>query len=425
MEMIAYYSQNIVRAFTPFPWMRLEMLDGKLFTGLKEELVDDSCIKTTFVNGVPHGIVVGQWHNHVGFDLYLYGTLRFSFNHDLSKDSSLASSTVISYLYDNLTLEYINLKDGVRCNYETLDFSRADLDFARLARENEDVVDYYLEMEDELTDLDTAVYCFNNLKPEGMDVRAHQQRVGKTILAHLIQEDMKNGRFQEEEELMHYYVLQNELREKVITEDGFLGEVRYVAGVDVAYNDVSNRMVGAVVVLDAQTLEVVDRASHEMEIAFPYIPGLFSFREIPPILEAFRALTIKPDLIVCDAHGIAHPKNVGMATHLGIELGIPTIGCAKKRLVGHYDKEQLGPKRGDTQDLIWDAAVVGKVLRTQDNTNPMFVSIGHKISLDTAVQWVMRLTPSYRLPETTRHADHLVNQLLKERTDYDFMGDEQ
>lgn len=215
-----------------------------------------------------------------------------------------------------------------------------------------------------------------------------------------------------------YYELQNKMREKVIKNNSLPATIQYIAGVDVAYHEDSQKMVGGIVVLIAETLEVVETALYEMEITFPYIPGLFSFREIPPLLEAYKKLSIKPDLIVCDAQGIAHPKGVGMATHLGIELDIPTIGCAKKRLVGYYDKEALGTKRGDSQSLIWDSQEVGKALRTQDNINPMFVSIGHKISLETACEWVLKLCPKYRLPETTRAVDHLVNQVMKERTDF-------
>jgi deoxyribonuclease V len=226
---------------------------------------------------------------------------------------------------------------------------------------------------------------------------------------------MTNELFNEEHEFKQYYDLQNNLRDKVIKQDQLPKIVKYIAGVDVAYNDGSDKMIGAIVVLNAQTHEVVEQAFHEMEITFPYIPGLFSFREIPPLIEAFKKLTIKPDLIVCDAQGIAHPKGVGMATHLGIELDIPTIGCAKKRLVGSYDKTLLGLKRGDIQELIYNDFLVGKALRTQDNTNPMYVSIGHKISLETAIDWVLKLTPDYRLPETTRQADHLVNYLLKNK----------
>ncbi|WP_281321916.1 deoxyribonuclease V [Flavobacterium aestivum] len=224
---------------------------------------------------------------------------------------------------------------------------------------------------------------------------------------------MTNEIFNEEQEFEQFYDLQKNLSKKVIKEDQLTVPVKHIAGVDVAYNDASDKMIGAIVVLDAITFEVVEEAYHEMEITFPYVPGLFSFREIPPLIEAYKKLTIKPDLIVCDAQGIAHPKGIGMATHLGIELDIPTIGCAKKRLIGSYDKSLLGLERGDTQELIYNDLLVGKALRTQNNTNPMFISIGHKISLETAIQWVLKLTPDYRLPETTRQADHLVNLLLK------------
>ena len=224
---------------------------------------------------------------------------------------------------------------------------------------------------------------------------------------------MNTELFNENPEFQSLYALQNSLSEKVIKDDQLVLPIHYIAGVDVAYNDASDKMIGAIVILDSITFKVVEEVSHEMEITFPYVPGLFSFREIPPLIEAFKKLTIKPDLIVCDAQGIAHPKGMGMATHLGIELNIPTIGCAKKRLIGSYDKNLLGLKRGSTQELIYNGLLVGKALRTQDNTNPMYVSIGHKISLNTAIYWILKLTPNYRLPETTRQADHLVNSLLK------------
>ncbi|MFD0963274.1 deoxyribonuclease V [Pseudofulvibacter geojedonensis] len=224
-------------------------------------------------------------------------------------------------------------------------------------------------------------------------------------------------------DFIKYYTEQNKLKDQIIKGDVLPEKIQYVAGVDVAYNEQEQIMVGAIVVLNAETLEVVEQSSHVMDITFPYIPGLFSFREVPAILEAFKKLTMQPDLIICDAQGIAHPKNVGMATHLGIELDIPTIGCAKKRLVGFYEKEKLGSNRADTQELIWNSETVGVALRTQDNIKPMFVSIGHKISLETAIEWVLKVSPKYRLPETTRQADQLVNSILKETTDYDFLDD--
>ena len=223
---------------------------------------------------------------------------------------------------------------------------------------------------------------------------------------------MKEDTYKEHQDFSKYYIQQQELRKRVIEENQFK-EIKNIAGVDVAYNDEAQRMVGAIVVLNAETLEVVEKSSHEMDITFPYVPGLFSFREIPPILEAYKKLKIKPDLIVCDGHGIAHPKGIGMATHLGIELDVPTIGCAKKRLVGFFDKEKLESDRGSQHALFWDNREVGVALRTQSDTKPMFVSIGHRINLATAVDWVLKLCSKYRLPETTRQADQLVNRLMK------------
>jgi len=212
-----------------------------------------------------------------------------------------------------------------------------------------------------------------------------------------------------------YYDLQNQMRSKVIKEDKLPAKIRTVAGVDVAYDEANNSMIGAIVLLDASSLKIVEQAHHEMEITFQYVPGLFSFREIPAIKMAYYKLSIKPDIIVCDAQGIAHPNRVGMATHLGIELDVPTIGCAKKRLIGEFDKEKLNLKRASQQSLIIDNERVGVALRTQDDVKPMYVSIGHRISLETAIHLVLKLCNQYRLPETTRMADQLVNKLRKER----------
>lgn len=213
--------------------------------------------------------------------------------------------------------------------------------------------------------------------------------------------------------LQPFYKIQDELRHQTIHSNQLPNSIRYIAGTDVAYTKDERQAVGGVVILDANTLEVIERASAVVGVAFPYIPGLFSFREIPPLRAAFAKLTIQPDLIICDGHGIAHPKSVGMATHLGIELDIPTIGCAKKRLIGKYDKSKLGEARGATLSLILNDEIIGNALRTQINTKPVFVSIGHKIDLPTANQWVLKLAYQYRLPETTRQADQLVNEVRK------------
>ncbi|RZQ53465.1 deoxyribonuclease V [Pseudoalteromonas phenolica] len=207
-------------------------------------------------------------------------------------------------------------------------------------------------------------------------------------------------------------LLQATLAKQVITHNEF-NSINTVAGVDVAYHEQSNQVVGAISVLDANTLELLETQVSIEEISFPYVPGLFSFRELPPLLNAFEKLTIKPDLIVCDGHGIAHPRRFGLACHLGVALNLPTIGCAKTRLIGDFlPVEQT---RGQMSDLLFNEGLVGKVLRTQHNVKPVFVSIGHKISLDTAVDWVLKLSPKYRLPETTRQADQLVNKTLKSK----------
>ncbi|MEU4601816.1 deoxyribonuclease V [Kribbella sp. NPDC023972] len=183
---------------------------------------------------------------------------------------------------------------------------------------------------------------------------------------------------------------------------------RYVAGLDVAYD--GDRLAAAVVVLDWETLAEVDRAVVLGETTFPYVPGLFAFREIPGLLEALGRLQTTPDLLVCDGQGLAHPRRFGLACHLGVLTGMPTIGAAKTAYIGtHADP---GPRRGDVADLIVDNQVVGAVVRTQNDVNPIYVSIGHRVTLPTAVRHVLHLAPRYRLPETTRAADHLCRQAL-------------
>ncbi|RZU38482.1 endonuclease V [Fluviicoccus keumensis] len=206
--------------------------------------------------------------------------------------------------------------------------------------------------------------------------------------------------------------LQQELAAKVIKEDR-LGEVKSIAGVDVAYDKDSDKLIAAVVVLDATTLEVIEQSSAEDVAQFPYIPGLFSFRELPPIIEALKKLQVTPDLIVCDGQGIAHPRRFGLACHLGVIFDIPTIGCGKTRLIGEHCEPDNA--RGSTVPLLDNGEVIGSVLRTQDGIRPVYVSTGHRISLATACQWVLKLCIKYRLPETTRKTDHEVRKQMKIR----------
>ena len=213
------------------------------------------------------------------------------------------------------------------------------------------------------------------------------------------------------EQQLQAVVQQQHLRASVIRHDELPGAVRTVAGVDVAYAKAENRLVAAVTVLDAQTLELLRVESYVGQATFPYIPGLFSFRELPAVLEVLKKLPTLPDLLVCDGQGLAHPRRFGLACHVGVATGIPTIGCAKTRLLGDF--EPLGPNRRDYQNLLDNGEVIGRAVRTQTGKNPVFVSVGHKVSLETATEWVLHLAPTYRLPETTRAADHAVNALLR------------
>jgi deoxyribonuclease V len=191
---------------------------------------------------------------------------------------------------------------------------------------------------------------------------------------------------------------------------------RLVAGLDVAYagdgRGTGDRVAAAVVVIDTATLEVVERATATAVTAFPYVPGLFAFRELPVLVEALRILRAAPDLLLCDGHGLSHPRRFGLACHLGILTGLPTAGVAKTPFTGRYDPAALGPARGDHADLLDGAETVGRALRTQSGVKPVYVSTGHRIDLDTACAHVLALAPAYRLPETTRQADRLSRDAL-------------
>jgi deoxyribonuclease V len=174
-----------------------------------------------------------------------------------------------------------------------------------------------------------------------------------------------------------------------------------VAGLDVAYQ--GDRLAAAVVVLDPSDLDVLDVAVVRGTPAFPYVPSLFAFREIPALLEALDKLGVRPEVLICDGHGMAHPRRFGLASHLGVLTGLPSFGVGKTRLIG--DWAPVGEKRGDRSDLIDAGEIVGAVLRTQDRVKPVFVSAGHRMDLETACSLTLRLAPRFRLPETTRAAD--------------------
>ena len=178
-----------------------------------------------------------------------------------------------------------------------------------------------------------------------------------------------------------------------------------VAGADVHFPS-KGSVRAALAILSYPGLEIVDSSIYEGPCTFPYVPGLLSFREIPPLLEAWRELRLAPDVILCDGQGIAHPRGLGLASHLGLVLGIPSIGCAKSPLFGEYGEP--GPKRGDRAPIVDPKGkTIGAVVRTRDLTKPLFVSVGHLVSLRKAVSIVLSCTGRFRIPEPLRAAHHL------------------
>jgi deoxyribonuclease V len=200
--------------------------------------------------------------------------------------------------------------------------------------------------------------------------------------------------------------IQEELRCKVIQEDR-LTEVKYVAGVDVGFKHNYTITQAAVAVLNYPELTLAEKALAAIPTTFPYIPGFLSFREIPAIIEALKQLKITPDLILCDGQGIAHPRRLGIASHLGVLIDVPTIGVAKSILIGKH--QELPLEKGGWTPLIDRGETVGVVLRSRPNVKPLYISIGHKISLNTAINYVIGCLTKYRLPETTRWADRLAS----------------
>ena len=200
--------------------------------------------------------------------------------------------------------------------------------------------------------------------------------------------------------------LQRALRGRIMTEDR-LGPVQRVAGVDVGFEDQGAVTRAAVAVLSYPQLALLETAVARRPTRFPYLPGLLSFREIPAVLDALEKLVTLPDLLLCDGQGIAHPRRLGIATHLGLLMDIPTIGVAKTRLWGTHGKV---PEERGSWTPLWDKdEMIGAVLRTRVGVKPLFISPGHRISLATAIDVVLSCTTRYRLPETTRHAHRLAS----------------
>jgi deoxyribonuclease V len=202
--------------------------------------------------------------------------------------------------------------------------------------------------------------------------------------------------------------IQKELKDKVILKK-IDKRIKYVAGLDVSYARGSNIMWAGVVVLDFPSLNKAEEIWSQKKVSFPYIPGLLSFREVPALIDALRKMEIEPDLIFCDGQGIAHPRGLGLASHLGILLKKPTIGCAKSLLVGTYN--QVGEHKGNYTYLIYQNRVIGAVVRTRSKVKPIFISPGYGIMLNDCIRFVLESCSTYRIPEPTRQAHLLVNSV--------------
>jgi deoxyribonuclease V len=200
--------------------------------------------------------------------------------------------------------------------------------------------------------------------------------------------------------------VQESLRGQVIREDA-LGTVHYVAGVDVGFEDNGRITRAAVALLEYPALTLRDKALSRSPTRFPYIPGYLSFRELPAVLQALEQLKVTPDLLLCDGQGLAHPRRFGLACHLGVLTDLPSIGVAKSRLTGVHDDPPR--EKGQWVPLTDKGEIIGAVVCTRNNVSPVYVSQGHRISLPTAIDYVLGCTTRFRLPETTRWAHRLAS----------------
>ena len=204
--------------------------------------------------------------------------------------------------------------------------------------------------------------------------------------------------------------LQGELASRVVTGPALdLGAVRYVAGADVSTE--GDRAFATVAVLDFPGLSVVEIEGFEARLEFPYVPGLLAFREIPSVAGALRKVETAVDAVILDAQGLAHPRRMGLASHIGLYLDVPTVGCAKSLLVGRH--EEPGLEKGSVADLVHREEVVGRVVRTRERVSPVYVSVGDGIDLSSAVELVLACCTKYRLPEPTRQAHNAANRLRR------------
>lgn len=207
--------------------------------------------------------------------------------------------------------------------------------------------------------------------------------------------------------------IQMDLSSRVVRE-GKIVSPRLVAGVDISVNRWAKTGTGAIVLLSFPELELVEVRVVTDRLEFPYVPGLLTFREAPLIMAAWEKLQLRPDVIIVDGQGIAHPRRIGLASHLGLLLDVPTIGCAKSRLIGEYDEPDTSA--GSFSELRDNDDIIGVALRTRDDVKPLFVSIGHRLDLSEAVRLVLACCRGYRLPEPSKLAHQAAGGSLREIT---------
>lgn len=192
-------------------------------------------------------------------------------------------------------------------------------------------------------------------------------------------------------------------------------EIKLVAGADISHNRFSDRLFSAIVILDYESMEIVETATAEVEALLPYIPGLLSFREVPALLAAWKKLEHRPDITIVDGHGIAHPRRLGIATHFGLATNSPTIGCGKNILTGAVTKK-LGVEKGSTAAIKEDDELLGYAVRTKADVNPAYISPGHQVTHDQAVEVALRCARGYKLPAPTRQAHLAANAFRCQET---------
>ncbi len=201
---------------------------------------------------------------------------------------------------------------------------------------------------------------------------------------------------------------QTELREQLRIQP-LEKEITTIAGADISFNKYSTTVYAGIVVMHFPSLQVIETSGVTDETTFPYVPGLLAFREVPALSKAWEGLQIKPDVLVLDGHGIAHPRRMGIAAHFGVVMNTPTLGCAKSLLTGRFTEPST--EAGSVTDLVAKNELIGKVLRTKKNVKPVFISPGNLITMDESLELIKRCVGKYRIPEPTRLAHNFVNEL--------------